>query len=599
MKYLPITILLLTVGLFHACDLDEYNPSGVTAETVFSTPEGFETLVNACYVNLRKEFYGTEDILLMTEGGTDCWFNNEKSFYNKQTTRYMNLASDLTKFNNPWKRMYDPINLCNAAIGRADGAGFPNDSIRDAKVAEAHFLRAYYNWMIVEQWGGVILRTEETAGPVLSAQRSSVDDFYEVILDDIDFAVSHLPMSQVEIGRPDKKAALALQARLALTRAAYFDPTTPEAVTYYTLAKTAATELITNKAMYGVDLYPDFSDVFKPANNKANTECLFKVTHSATSSYNGDDTPNRLHLWFLSDYSSYCGVSLNLADGNDQSNSRGPGLMPTLYQLDVFNEDMDARYYASFQEAFFCNYVMDPTSPIKIDKKRWTTSEITRFKKDNTVIKTTTTINTGDTALFFTKKGIADKARRNYGVVDKYDLYDVGNTDSILTTELNAHHPQLRKYLDPNRSNVNFDFCTQDVILIRLAEMYLIAAEAEYYLNNKPQAKDWINVLRTRAAIKAPVNMTDSMQVTENDLSPAFFLDERARELTGEHLRWFDLVRTFRRTPTAWVEWIKAKNPNILDVKTHHMYRPIPQIEVETMLNFDAFGQNPGYDTEN
>jgi TonB-linked SusC/RagA family outer membrane protein len=48
-----------------------------------------------------------------------------------------------------------------------------------------------------------------------------------------------------------------------------------------------------------------------------------------------------------------------------------------------------------------------------------------------------------------------------------------------------------------------------------------------------------------------------------------------------------------------WVNWIKAKNPNILDVKTHHMYRPIPQIEVETMLNFDEFGQNPGYDTEN
>lgn len=273
--------------------------------------------------------------------------------------------------------------------------------------------------------------------------------------------------------------------------------------------------------------------------------------------------------------------------------------MPTLYQLDVFDESMDARYYASFQEAYFCNYVKDPTNPLAPAKKRWTTAEITRFKKDNTVIKTTTTINTGDTALFFTKKAIPDKARRNYGVVDKYDLYDVGNTDSILTTELNAHHPQLRKYLDPNRSNVNSDFCTQDIILIRLAEMYLIAAEAEYYLNNKPQAKDWINVLRTRAAIKAPVDKTLDMQITSTDLSPAFFLDERARELTGEHLRWFDLVRTFRRTPADWVNWIKEKNPNILDVKTHHMRRPIPQVEVETMLNFEAFGQNPGYDTEN
>jgi len=36
---------------FASCEtiLEEYNPSGLTAETVFTTPEGFETLVNAAY----------------------------------------------------------------------------------------------------------------------------------------------------------------------------------------------------------------------------------------------------------------------------------------------------------------------------------------------------------------------------------------------------------------------------------------------------------------------------------------------------------------------------------------------------------------------
>jgi len=578
-----------------SCSLEEYNPSGTTAETVFSTPEGYGTLVNACYVNLRGELYGSEDILLMSEGGTDLWFNNEKSYYMKQVTRYKDLSSDLTKFNNPWKRLYDPINLCNAAIARADAAGFATEAQRDAKVAEAYFLRAFYYWILVENWGGVILRTEETSSTVLTATRSSVDDFYEVIMADIDFATHYLPATQTDLGRADQKAAWGLKARLALTRAAYFDPASAEGQTYYTMARDAAKHVIDSMSTYGVSLYADFNDVFDPANNKANTECLFKVTHSSTNSLNMDDTPNRLHLWFLSDYSSYCGVSLNLDDGNDQSGSRGPGLMPTLYLLDLFNEDMDARYYASFQEAFLCNYVKDPTNPLAGTKKKWTAAEITRFKKNPLVIKTTTTIDTGDTALFFTKKQVANKATINFGVVDRDDLYETEGCDSIRTTELNVHHPVLKKYLDPDRSTTASDLSTKDVIIMRLAEMYLIAAEAEYRLGNTGQAASYINVLRTRAAIKTPVDMTAAMQIAEGDLSTEFFLEERGRELCGEHIRWFDLVRVFRRDPASWVSWIKTYNPNILDIETYHMLRPIPISEIETMLNWEEFGQNPGY----
>jgi len=578
-----------------SCSLDEYNPSGVTAETVFSTPQGYETLVNACYVNLRGQFYGSEDILLMTEGGTDIWFNRGKSFYNKQVTRYMDLSSDLTKFNNPWKRLYDPINLCNAAIGRADAAGYISETEKNAKVAEAHFLRAYYYWILVENWGGVSLRTEETTGPVLNAYRSSVNDFYNVILADIEFATEHLPMAQTDFGRIDQKAAWAFKARLALTRAGYFEPSSSEAKSYYTMARDAAKHVIDNKATYGVDLYPDFNQVFAPANNKSNTECLLKVTMSSTSAYNLDDTPNRLHAWFLSDYSSYCGVALNKIDGNDKSKSRGPGLMPTLFLLDLFDETKDARYFASFKEAYFCNYVKDPTNPLASPKKKWTTAEITKFKKNTTVIKTSTTINTGDTALLFTKISKSNKATVNYGVVDKDDIYATEINDSIKTTELNVFYPSLKKYLDPDRENPESDFSTKDVILIRLAEMYLIAAEAEYKLGNSGPAKNYINVLRTRAAIKIPVDKTSEMQISESDLSTEFFLAERARELCGEHIRWFDLVRVFRRDPEGWANWIKTHNPNIDRIDQHHMLRPIPISEIETLLNWEEFGQNTGY----
>ena len=48
--------LLAVVGL-QSCDLDEYNPSGATADVVFSTPEGIEALVNSMYFNFRWKYF--------------------------------------------------------------------------------------------------------------------------------------------------------------------------------------------------------------------------------------------------------------------------------------------------------------------------------------------------------------------------------------------------------------------------------------------------------------------------------------------------------------------------------------------------------------
>ncbi len=50
---------VLMTAAFGGCrfDITEYNPSGTTAETVFRTPEGFETLVNAAY-SYTRWWYG-------------------------------------------------------------------------------------------------------------------------------------------------------------------------------------------------------------------------------------------------------------------------------------------------------------------------------------------------------------------------------------------------------------------------------------------------------------------------------------------------------------------------------------------------------------
>jgi hypothetical protein len=149
------------------------------------------------------------------------------------------------------------------------------------------------------------------------------------------------------------------------------------------------------------------------------------------------------------------------------------------------------------------------------------------------------------------------------------------------------------KFRNPNRTAPNSQPGFNDIFIIRLAEMYLIAAEAEINLGNAAAAVGYVNVIRTRAAIKAPVDQTADMQVTAAQMTLDFILQERAREFAGEHMRWFDVKRI--KNQNNFANFIKATNPDIVAVQDFHRLRPVPQEEINALLNAAEFGQNPGY----
>jgi len=194
-----------------------------------------------------------------------------------------------------------------------------------------------------------------------------------------------------------------------------------------------------------------------------------------------------------------------------------------------------------------------------------------------------------DTAMLITKQVIADKATRKYVVYDRNDVY---NTDGTIKTGNN--YVSLRKFRDPDRSAPNVQAGTKDVIVMRLAEMYLISAEAEFQLNSPGTAATRINVLRTRAAKPGQVA---AMQVTAGDITIDFILEERARELAGENIRWFDVkrIKNGQNGAEAFSAYIKRKNPDINKVQDFHRLRPIPIAEMQALQNAAEFGQNPGY----
>ncbi len=592
-----MTGILLT-GLF-ACDLEEYNPSGTTAEVVFSTPAGYEKLINACYVNLRKEIYGREDVMFLTEGGTDLWFNAGFRNYNNEFTRYINLTEVKPTLHNFWKRMYDPINLCNAAINRVEEAHYADVNVQNAKVAEAHFLRAFYYWHIVEQFGGVTLTTEETSGPVLYRQRSPISAFYKLITEDLEFAAKYLPVTQADHGRACRKAAYHLLSRAYLTMANYCqlpdtmkmhldctDMTADLARDYFRKALDAAIYLIDHQDKLGVSLYENYADLFAPVNNKNNKEALFIVSHSTIDALNPQKYPNRLHMWYQAKYDTYCGVSLNLNDGLADAH-----LMPTHYLLTLFNEDMDARYYGSFKETYRCNYV--GTGLAK--NRKWKASEITLFKKQSP-ITTNTVIPYDSVALWYTKKVVSNKATRNCGIIDIDDLYHQYKSSEgdvryfIDTTQINSFFPSLIKFADPDRSDASSQAGKKDVIVFRLGETYLLAAESAYGLGLLDSAAYYVNVLRQRACVNPSDFVDGRMKIKASDITVDFLLEERARELCGEHMRWYDLKRYGKLAAQIY-----KGNPDIKNFEFKHILRPIPQPELEALLNREEYGQNKGY----
>ncbi len=127
-----------------------------------------------------------------------------------------------------------------------------------------------------------------------------------------------------------------------------------------------------------------------------------------------------------------------------------------------------------------------------------------------------------------------------------------------------------------------------NIKLIRLSEIYLIAAEAALQTGDKEAAASYLNAIRWRAPHLEPA--------TAASVSLDLILDERSKELFGEGHRFFDMIRCnrpiefnddFRNVPVSQRE-------KVIDRTFHKIVLPIPQDEINTNPAI-SHQQNPGY----
>lgn len=560
--------LIAALFVLAACNdmLNEYNPSGLTDDVVYTTPAGFESLVHAAYAT-TKHWYGKEDGYTLSEGGTDLWmqgvdnrrvdlmtYNNLQGF-----EAVPPLSSSETFLTRIWDRFYSAINLCNTGINRVGESGL-SDELKTIREGELRFLRAFYYWHIVETWGGVHFTTEETTNAATTANRTDVSVFYEQILEDLDFAVEHLPITTSDYGRVTKPAAEAFLARIHLT------------IGNDTEASALAQHVIND---YSFALLPTYSDLWDMANLK-NEEVIWAVNYtidltasdlsSGTNLFGHPRGGHNGHLMFQMTYErasvGSIGMQRDIANGRPFAR-----YMPTRFLLSLFDETIDSRYTGSFQTV-------------------WKTNKPGSYTKKVGGADVDVTLALGDTAIFATKREIPDEvdAVKKYLIIDDSKMYKPDGTLNI-----NSLYVALSKFLDPTRATIPEVQSSRDAFVIRLAEMYLIAAEAEFNLGHPDVAAGFINEVRRRAALPGK---TTEMEITDpQDITVDFILDERAREFAGEQLRWFDLKRTGKL-----VERVTLHNPMAAPyIKAYHVNRPIPQFQIDAVTNKDEFKQNDGY----
>jgi hypothetical protein len=167
-----------------------------------------------------------------------------------------------------------------------------------------------------------------------------------------------------------------------------------------------------------------------------------------------------------------------------------------------------------------------------------------------------------------TKKG-REEVAADISILDAFEPGDV-RLESSVGFDDNGKFPHAKKYHDQAIGEDN-------VIVLRLAEMYLIRAEANAKLQqNLTSVQDDINIIRDRA------DLTDTDADTYDELLFAIE-QERRVEFAFEGHRWFDLVRTGRAI---------AVLPNV--TSTNQTLFPIPLDEINANTNSEM-KQNDGY----
>jgi len=660
MKRISYLLLILVLFAATACNNylkeEQYTNAGYT---YINSKVGMEAAVTGVYQAMRW-YTGAynpaadaapnstvggniEAYYCLTEYGTDMTWEGadggNKDPFNKYLSSLNPSQDVINKF---WNNNFKAITRANTALMYLPDVPDMTADQKTQRTAELQFLRAFYYFDLVQHYGALPLVTKGNVTDIVTEfKRSPVKDIYNQIISDLVAAYAVLPdvFQQADRGRATKGAASHLLAKVYLTRGSADLTERGGKTTDMDSAAFYATKVI-DSGKYSLE--SNFANVFEQNNQKVSKEIIWDVEFTKDPIFSGagtsgSDGGNQLHLYWVTQYDVKIGMTRDMPNGRPWKRVHiNPMVMTNLW-----DRLYDSRIYKTFKWVYISNNAVTAATNVWKDKYYYIDPETNAEVKTDVIYNTPAELvgkpkfKVGDTAIYISSKYygaltyyssstpkqkklddakyrqmLTDIAKSRYLLIP-VDKYDINN------------FPTMLKWIDDQRPDMNYQAGSRNFHRMRLADTYLIAAEAYGRKGDWTNALKYINKVRERAGYvageakpaqvfihdggsNATTTTVTNMQVTQADVvnprypSGASFdkfvdwmLEERARELYGELNRWEDLART-----GTLIARVKLYNPDgAPNIKDYHKLRPIPNTYTDRLSPQPPIAemQNPGY----
>ena len=567
-------ILLIVLVSLSSCDedkiLNETPLDFLTTSNLYNTAEEFEIASFGIYERVRSSFYsGSNQRAAVLRGkGSDFSYDGENpagtawlSDYSKQI-----LPTNSLMVGWYWEKGYEIIQFSNVLIAELDASPVENEAWKGKEaqraviMGEAKFFRAFAYRMLVTLYGDIPYLDEPVNSVKTDFTRSDKGLVYDLIESDLTYASQNLPArgEEAQPGRLTKAAASHLLSEVYLARNKNTEAiAAADAVInggYELMQSRFGTQLDKDDAILGGgDVY---YDLFRYGNQNLsdNKEAIWVIQIQndvdGGSSYGGE------RVWGNAYYRM----------GNDPDGKRA-----------IVGDNPDASsdiYLSTFSRPVAWN---KPTNYVAYDIWRSDWNNDIRNARHN--IFRDWRYNNPESPNWFGKK------------IDFANDYPEGSRNLLRDTSqfifpfpMKAASPNIH-FTDPNRSGGGSNHVDQ--YAFRLAETYLLRAEAHLANGNKELAAADINEVRNRA---------QATPVAAADVTIDYILDERARELYTEEWRLITLMRLgllYDRT-VMYHDNPVASGGIGAGIQPHNKLFPIPQSEIDLNINAELT-QNDGY----
>lgn len=554
-----IFFLIAIVTLSWSCDqnfLQESPKDFLSSENAYVTYKDFNSSVNNLYYLVRRQYYTRDqnrpfDFLY----GTDLVFDGE----NIDSQRHSRMISaydpsgDITTVH--WNLLYKTLSEANTIISRSANSTMTEAQTKEI-VAQARFFRAFSYRALVYLYGDVPLITEEIKSPKIDFTRTPKSEVLNQCVEDLEFASKNLPSIATAVdGRINNLVAYHYLAEIYLALGK-----NTEAINAATIViDDPATDLMRNR--FGSRATENPGDVYWD---------LFRKNNQNRAS------GNKEALWVIQ-------FELDIQGGGLQS-----GNLDGSYMLERHHAPLIRDVRISGQAPF-----------------NWPIGDYTGGRGIGWMIPTVYFSNTIWGGNSSSPDFVNDIRNANHNFVRQYVANKAPFVGQIISTEAppaGVTVPSRSIYAYQSKCTTPFNHpdglyrnkatysltasaggTYTDQYMLRLAETYLLRAEA-YLADGKPglAAAD-INVVRNRA---------NATEVSSQEVTVDYILDERMRELGVEEKRRLTLMRL-----GLLFDRVKKFNPYSMGQGMKETYNlwPIPANEIERNRGA-VLTQNPGYE---